>query len=60
MDFYRQQGNIALTGRYFHIPRKTFYKWYQRYDPRNLLSLQNRSRFPLNKREPEITLIQEQ
>jgi transposase InsO family protein len=38
--------NISLTCRHFAICRSYFYKWYKRYDPKNLSSLENRSRRP--------------
>ncbi len=58
-DYYKQCANAAKTCRHFGISRKTFYKWQRQYDPRNLYSLEDRSRAPLRKRQPEITPEQE-
>lgn len=38
--------NVSLTCRHFAITRSYFYKWYTRYNPRHLASLENRSRRP--------------
>lgn len=35
--------NVSLTCRHFAITRSYFYKWYKRYNPRNLKSLESRS-----------------
>lgn len=58
-DYYRKCQNVSLTCRHFDISRKTFYKWYNRYDPHNLYSLEDQSRAPINKRKREITSEQE-
>jgi hypothetical protein len=52
MDHYKAQGNAALTGRYFGISRQTFYRWKGRYNPRWLLSLEDRSHRPKRLRQP--------
>ncbi len=54
-DYYRRCKNAAQTCRYFGISRKTFYKWQQRYDPKNLVSLEDRDKAPIRKRQREIT-----
>ena len=59
MDYYRKCENVSLTCRHFDIPRKTFYKWQNRYDPNNLYTLEDQSREPINKRQREITSEQE-
>lgn len=46
MDAYREWGNVAQVCRHFTIPRATFYRWYKRYDPFDLKSLENHSRKP--------------
>jgi len=47
MDFYRSHGqNARLTCRHFAISPTTFHKWLRRWDPKNLLSLEDRSRRP--------------
>ncbi len=53
MDYYETHGrNASLTCRYFGISRKTFYKWRARYTPRDLVSLESRSRRPKRVRRP--------
>jgi len=59
MDCYYQCENVSLTCRHFDIPRKTFYKWHNRYDPGNLYTLEDQSKEPINKRQKEITPEQE-
>jgi len=60
MDYYFSHGkNASLTTRYFGIPRKTFYKWFNRYDKHDLSSLESFSRAPLNRRKMELSLEQE-
>jgi len=59
-DYYRQCQRVAQTCRYFGISRKTFYKWQKVYCPDNLNSLENRSRAPFHRRQPQITPLQEQ
>ena len=52
-DFcYSHGGNVALTCRHFGISRQTYYRWRVRYNPRNLKSLENRSRRPKRTRRP--------
>lgn len=46
IGFYLNCRNVALTCRHFGICRSYFYKWFNRYSPRNLSSLENRSRKP--------------
>jgi transposase InsO family protein len=60
MIFYETKAvwDASLTSRHFGISRKTFHKWYKLYDEDNLLSLEDRSRTPLNKRKPEYTYIE--
>ena len=59
MDYYLKCKNVSLTCRYFGISRKTFYKWHNRYDPSNLYTLEDKSKAPINKRQKEITPIEE-
>jgi len=59
MDYYRKCQNVTKTCRHFDISRKTFYYWKRRYDPSNLLTLEDRSRAPKNTRQKEITPQQE-
>lgn len=54
MDYYYDHAeNAALTCRYFGISRKTFYKWYQRYNPRYLQGLEAKSRKPRHYRRSQ-------
>lgn len=46
MDSYRECGNAALVCRHFCIPLRTFWRWYARYDPWDLTSLEAHSRKP--------------
>lgn len=50
--------NATLTCRHFAIPAKTYYKWVKRFDPANLLLLEDRPRAPKNKRRRDITYRQ--
>ncbi|TSC73185.1 MAG: hypothetical protein G01um101438_208 [Parcubacteria group bacterium Gr01-1014_38] len=53
MDWYARHGrNARLTCRHFGISPDTFYTWHRRYDPRNLRSLEDRSRRPHHVRQP--------
>jgi putative transposase len=40
MDFYEKTGNARLTCRHFGISPDTFYRWKNRYKPKNLKSLE--------------------
>jgi len=55
MDFYRRQRNAALTCRRFGLSRQTFYRWWRRYDSRDLTTLEDRSRRPHRRRQPTWT-----
>jgi transposase InsO family protein len=50
--------DVALTCRHFGIPRKTWYKWAKRFDPLNLIRLEDRPRAPKNRRRRDITHLQ--
>ena len=53
---YQTRGrNVALTCRYFGISRQTFYRWWRRYVPHDLTSLQGRSHRPRRHRQPTWT-----
>ena len=56
--FYAHECNARLTCRYFGISPQTFYRWKDRYNPRNLLSLEERSHRPRNVRRPTWTVGQ--
>ncbi len=56
MDFYTQHGhNARLTCRHFAISSATFYRWWHRYDPRRLQSLEDnrKTRRPRRVRQPQ-------
>ncbi len=59
MDYYGRCKNVAKTCRYFGIARKTFYHWYNRYDPTNLLTLEEHSRRPKKVRQWQVTREEE-
>src|SRR5712692_529690 len=53
MEYYAQHGeNARLTCRHFDISAQTFYRWRRRYDPRELRTLEERSRRPRRRRQP--------
>src|SRR3990170_5269118 len=53
MTHYLQHGrNAAFTCRHFGISRETFYRWWRRYDPHNLSTLEGRSHRPHRRRQP--------
>ena len=53
MDWYRDHGrNARKTCRHFSISPDTFYRWLRRYKPRDLSSLEDRSRRPNRLRQP--------
>ena len=55
MDFYRTHRNAALTCRRFGISRQAFYRWWRRYDPHDLATLEDRSHRPHRRRPPTWT-----
>ena len=56
MDFYlSHRRNAALTCRHFAISRQTFYRWWRRYDPYHLSTLEERSHRPHRRRQPTWT-----
>lgn len=46
---------VTVTCRRFGISRATYYRWKARFNPRNLKSLENRSKRPKNVRKPKWT-----
>lgn len=53
MDYYESHGhNTRLTCRHFDISPQTFYRWKRRYTPKNLKTLEDRSRRPRRVRQP--------
>ena len=55
-DWHREHGeNVSLTCRHFGIGRSTFYRWKQRYIPKDLRSLEDRPSRPHRCRRPTWT-----
>lgn len=50
--------NVSLTCRHYAISRSYFYKWFKRYNPKNLASLENKSTKPKHVRAPRYTHAQ--
>lgn len=44
--FLQRTHNVSLTCRHYDISRSYFYKWFNRYDPKYLKSLENKSTRP--------------
>lgn len=61
MIFYESKSkkNVLLTCRHFAIPAKTFYKWRNRFEEKNLRTLQDHNKAPKHKRQREITRQEE-
>jgi len=56
MAYYEADGgNATLTSRHFGISRQTFYRWWRRYDPHWLSSLESGSHRPRRRRPPTWT-----
>lgn len=54
MDFYASHGgNARRTCRHFDISPTTFYRWWHRYDPQRLATLESRSHRPRRVRQPQ-------
>lgn len=61
IDYYHAHEKDAyLTSRYFGIVPKTFYKWLKRFDPKHLLSVEEKSRAPAKRRETTLAPLQEE
>jgi putative transposase len=59
MTHYLQHGrNAAFTCRHFGISRQSFYRWWRRYDPHNLATLETRSHRPHRLRQPTWSIQQ--
>jgi len=57
MEYYlAHDRNAAQTCRHFDISRETFYRWWRRYDPRRLSTLEHRSHRPRRVRLPQTPL----
>ncbi len=56
MDYFEQDGrNVSPTCRHFDISRETFYRWWRRYDPRRVQTLEDDrgTRRPRQVRQPQ-------
>ena len=52
-DYYDSRGhNARLTCRHFDVSPQAFYRWKRRYDPKNIMSLEDRSHRPQHVRQP--------
>ncbi len=60
MDYYHKTANVSKTTRHFGISRKIFYKWLNRYNPNDLSTLEDLSKAPINRRQREITPLEEE
>ena len=59
LDWHRAHaGNVSRTCRHFGISRPTFYRWYERYRPDALTTLEDRAHCPKRRRQPSWTLDQ--
>jgi putative transposase len=54
------EGKVSPTARHFGINPKTLHKWKNRFDPKNLYSLEEYSRRPLNVRQWRVSSLEEQ
>jgi transposase-like protein len=53
MDYYIAHGrNARRTCRHFDISPQTFYRWWRRYQPQDLTTLEAHSRRPRRRRQP--------
>jgi len=50
IDYYLSCRNVSLTCRHYGVSRSYFYKWYTRFNPRYLASLESKSCRPHNVR----------
>jgi putative transposase len=59
--FYYTVGkkNARFTANYFGIARKTFHHWKKRFNPKQISSLEEKSRAPIHKRVWQVTEVQE-
>lgn len=52
LDLWRETGDVSLACRVFGLSRASLYRWRRRFDPRNLHSLDDRSKRPRRVRKP--------
>ena len=60
MIYHEAEKNASLTCRHFGISPKTFYKWKNVFDEKNLHTLETRSRAPTHSRQKQITPLEEE
>ncbi len=60
MIYYETKANknASLTCRHFGITRSLWYNWKNRFDESNLMSLEDKSTSPINRRQKEYTSLQ--
>lgn len=59
IDWHQTHGSVvARTCRHFSIARETFYRWWKRYNPRDLRSLEDRSSCPKKRRRRTWTTVE--
>lgn len=51
--YVRARENVSLVCRHFGISRKSFYKWFNLFDEKNLRTLESKKKSPINRRKPE-------
>ena len=56
----KAEKNASLTCRHFDIVPKTFYKWKNLFDEKNLRTLETRSKAPKHVRQKQITPLEEE
>lgn len=56
IEHYKKHQNGRLTCRYFGIPPKTFYKWFNRYESKGIKGLEPVSKRPHKFRESKVPL----
>ena len=52
LSLWRESGNAKLVCSTFGVSRATLYRWRKRFEPRNLTTLQERTRRPRRMRQP--------
>lgn len=59
--FYHTIGKRSAVGTagHFGVTRKTFHKWFSRFDEKNLQSLEEKSRTPVTTRDWQVTIEEE-
>lgn len=59
IDWHRtHDANVSLTARHFGVSRPTVYRWLERFEPRHLAALEDRSSTPRHRRRPTWTVAE--